>query len=45
MLDDNFVCLRCQREIRDMREMERALDEYERVRRGMHRQIRRSPAG
>ncbi|PYK13002.1 MAG: hypothetical protein DME65_02940 [Verrucomicrobia bacterium] len=42
---DGFVCFVCQREIREMREMERALDHYEKVRRGMHRQIRRLPAG
>lgn len=40
-LDDNFVCLLCQREMREMREMERALDLYEKGRRRMQGQIRR----
>jgi hypothetical protein len=31
--DNNFVCLLCQREVREMKEMERALDEYEKGRR------------
>ena len=35
MPDDNFVCLLCQREVREMKEMERALDEYENGRRRM----------
>ncbi len=33
--DNNFVCLLCQREVREMKEMERALDEYENGRRKM----------
>jgi hypothetical protein len=41
MPDDNFVCLPCQREVREMQEMERALDEYEKGRRRMHSQMRR----
>jgi hypothetical protein len=43
-LDDNFVCLLCQREMREMREMERALDLYEKGRRRMQGQIGDSPA-
>jgi hypothetical protein len=39
--DNNFVCLPCQREVREMREMERALDEYENGRRRMRSQMRR----
>ena len=31
--DNNFVCLLCHREVREMKEMERALDEYEKGRR------------
>jgi hypothetical protein len=42
-LDDNFVCLLCQREMREMREMERALDVYEKGRRRMQGQIKRLP--
>ena len=34
-LDNSFVCLLCQREVREMKEMERALDEYENGRRRM----------
>ena len=41
MPDDNFVCLPCQREMREMQEMERALDEYEKGRRRMRSQMRR----
>ena len=41
MPDDNFVCLPCQREVREMQEMERALDEYEKGRRRMQSQMRR----
>jgi hypothetical protein len=36
--DDNFVCLLCQHE---MREMERVLDEYQKGRRRMQSHIRR----
>jgi len=39
--DDNFVCLLCQREVREMREMERVLDEYQKGRRRMQSHIRR----
>ena len=38
---DNFVCLPCQREVREMQEMEHALDEYEKGRRRMQSQMRR----
>jgi len=31
---ENFVCARCQRDVREWREIERALDEYEKRRRG-----------
>jgi hypothetical protein len=41
MQDDNFVCLPCQREVREMQEMERALDDYEKGRRRMRSQMRR----
>jgi hypothetical protein len=41
MPDNNFVCLLCQREVREMREMGRALDDYEKGRRRMQRQMRR----
>src|SRR6266511_3129891 len=41
MPGDNFVCLPCQREVREMQEMERALDEYEEGRRRMQSQMRR----
>ena len=41
MPDDNFVRLPCQREVREMQEMERALDEYEKGRRRMQSQMRR----
>jgi hypothetical protein len=30
---ENFVCARCQRDVREWREIERALDEYEKRRR------------
>jgi len=30
---ENFVCARCQRDVREWREIERALDEYEKGRR------------
>jgi hypothetical protein len=30
---ENFVCARCQRDVREVREIERALDEYEKRRR------------
>jgi len=30
---ENFVCERCQRDVREWREIERALDEYEKRRR------------
>jgi len=39
--DDNSVCLPCQREVREIQEMERALDEYEKCRRRMQSQVRR----
>ena len=41
MPGDNFVCLPCQREVREMQEMEHALDDYEKGRRRMRSQIRR----
>jgi len=41
MPDGNFVCLPCHREVREMQEMERALDEYEKDRRRMQSQTRR----
>src|SRR5439155_14668837 len=41
MPDDNFVCLPCQREVREMQEVERALDEYEKGGRRMQSQMRR----
>jgi hypothetical protein len=41
MPGDNFVCLPCQREVREMQEMDHALDEYEKGRRRMQSQMRR----
>ena len=41
MPDNNFVCLPCQREVREMQEMGRALDDYEKGRRRMRSQMRR----
>jgi hypothetical protein len=41
MPNDNFVCLPCQREVREMQEMERALDVYEKGRCRMRSQMRR----
>ena len=38
--DDNFVCLLCQREVQEMQEMVRALDEYEKGRRRMQSLMR-----
>jgi hypothetical protein len=34
---ENFVCVRCQRDVREWREIERALDEYWKRRGGVRR--------